>query len=369
MTRTPARAETVGSLLRPPGLRAAIAEFGNDPERAAEITALEDDLIAKAVRRQVDAGLDVVTDGEYRRTMFLDSFWGAVEGFTNDRNPVEFRADDGSTITWNVQRIEVRLRPVASPAADEAAHLTTITDHPFKVTFPAASLFALPFTFKPGINDHAYADLRELVAHCVEIERGLVADAIAAGARYVQFDFPAYPYLCDPDWRRAITATGWSVDDVLDLAIQADQEVAAGLGDKVTVGMHICRGNNQSRYLCEGPLDPIAERLFGDLDYDVIHVEWEDPDRMGDFGSLDYVPTDGPLIVLGIISSKRPELESVDDVLRRIEAASIRLNVDRLAVATQCGFGSTWEGNKLTEDDQWRKLDLVGTVADRVWGD
>ena len=174
MTRTPARAETVGSLLRPPGLRAAIAEFGNDPERAAEITALEDDLIAKAVRRQVDAGLDVVTDGEYRRTMFLDSFWGAVEGFTSDRNPVEFRADDGSTITWNVQRIEDRLRPVASPAADEAAHLTTITDHPFKVTFPAASLFALPFTFKPGINDHAYADLGELVAHCVEIERGLV---------------------------------------------------------------------------------------------------------------------------------------------------------------------------------------------------
>ncbi len=221
------RAEVVGSLLRPPELRAAVDAFYGEghhavlaAERATDRSALrrvEDDAVREAVRRQVDLGLDVVTDGEFRRWMFLNSFWDAVEGFSTDRNPVEFRADDGSTITWNVQRIEDRLRPVDSPAAREAGFLADLTTHPFKVTFPAASLFALPFTFKPGVNDHAYRDLEDLVDHCVEIERGLVADAVAAGARYVQFDFPAYPYFCDPRWIAALDEQGWTVGRALDM--------------------------------------------------------------------------------------------------------------------------------------------------------
>jgi 5-methyltetrahydropteroyltriglutamate--homocysteine methyltransferase len=216
VTGAPFRAEVVGSLLRPPRLREAVDAFYAEGHHAvlpdereadrAALTRLEDECIREAVRRQVDLGLDVVTDGEFRRWMFLNSFWDAVEGFSTDRNPVEFRADDGSTITWNVQRIEDRLRPVDSPAAREAAFLAGVTEHPFKVTFPAASLFALPFTFKPGVNDHAYRDLDELVDHCVEIERGLVADAVAAGARYVQFDFPACATTAG--WRRWTSAGG-----------------------------------------------------------------------------------------------------------------------------------------------------------------
>tara|TARA_B100000686_G_C16727839_1_gene938844 strand:- start:453 stop:1565 length:1113 start_codon:yes stop_codon:yes gene_type:complete len=367
MTRKPARAENVGSLLRPLELRTTADKFVSSSDKSIELNELEDRLINKAVQRQIDSGLDVVTDGEYRRSMFLDSFWGAVEGFSTNQNPVKFRSDDGSTITWNVQQIENRLSLVDSPAVREVTYLKTITNYPFKVTFPAPSLFALPFTFKPGINDHAYSNLEELVSHCVEIERSLVADAINTGARYIQFDFPAYPYLCDPDWEQAIIETGWTIDKVLDLAIQADKNILSEFRKDITVGMHVCRGNNQSRYLCEGPLDRVAERLFGDLDYDVIHVEWEDPARMGDFDSLRHVPKGGPIIALGVISSKRPELESAEEIIRRIDNASKYLDIDQLAVATQCGFGSTWAGNELSEDDQWRKLDLVGEVAARVW--
>lgn len=376
--RQPARAEVVGSLLRPAALRDAVGRFYGAGHRAilaaeraadrSELTAIEDDAIRAAVDRQIDLGLDVVTDGELRRYMFLNSFWDAVEGFSTDRNPVEFRGDDGTTVTWHVQRIENRLRPVDSPAAREASFLASITEHPFKVTFPAASLFALPFTFKPGVNDHAYRDLDELVEHCIAIERGLVADVVAAGCRYVQFDFPAYPYLCDPVWQAAITDAGSTLSAVLERAVAADNAVRDGLPADVTVAMHVCRGNNQSRYLCEGPLDPVADALFGALDYDVLLVEWDDRRRMGDFGALRALPADGPVVVLGLISSKQAELESADDVCRLIDEAAAHAPLDRLAVSTQCGFASTLPGNDLTEDDQWRKLGLVVDVARRVWG-
>ncbi len=360
---SPYRAEVVGSLLRPPALRAAI-EAG-DPEA---LTAAEDHAVAEVVRRQVDLGLDVVTDGEFRRSMFLNSFWDAVEGYSTDRNPVEFRGDDGSTVTWHVQRIEDRLRPVDSPAAREVRFLAETASHPFKVTFPAASLFALPFTFKPGINDHAYRDLEELVDHAIAIERQLVADAVAAGARYVQFDFPAYPYLCDERWRAAMADVGWTPERALELAVAADRAVLEGLPADVTTGLHVCRGNNQSRYLCEGALDPVAESLFAGLDYDVLLVEWEDPERMGDFSPLRHVADDGPVVVLGIISSKRPDAQPDDVVAATIDEAARHVDLDHLALSTQCGFASTLPGNAVTTDDQWRKLGQVARVAERVWG-
>ena len=361
---TPMRAENVGSLLRPAQLKAAVDGHASADERGA----IEDACIAEAVQRQIDCGLDVVTDGEMRRSMFLNSFWDAVTGYSTDANPVTFRGDDGSTVTWNVQRIEDRLRPIASPAADEARFLADCTDHPFKVTFPAASLFALPFTFKPGINDHAYTDLDELVQHCISIEEAAVADAIAAGATFVQFDFPAYPYLADPTWVDAMADIGWSTTDVLELAIAADNAVRADIPDHVTVGMHVCRGNNQSRYLCEGSLEPVADAMFGRLDYDVLLVEWEDQRRMGDFSPLRHLPDDGPLVVLGIISSKVATADSSDDIRRLIDDAAAHAPLDRLALSTQCGFASTWAGNAVTEDDQWRKLALVASVAQEVWG-
>jgi 5-methyltetrahydropteroyltriglutamate--homocysteine methyltransferase len=373
--RKPARAEVVGSLLRPAALRKAIADVyapGHrailPEERARDLTslkALEDEAIREAVARQEEIGLDVVTDGEFRRYMFLNSFWDAVEGFSTDRNPVEFRNERGETVVWHVQKVEERLRLVDSPAAREAEFLAATATRPFKVTFPAASLFRHPFTFTP---EHAYNDLEELVAHAIEIERGLIADAIEAGARYIQLDFPLYPYLVDPQWLERFKAAGLDVDEVLDRALAADNAVVKGIPADVTVGLHICRGNYRSRGLCEGSLEPLAERLFGELErYDTFLVEWDDVGRDGGYEPIRHVPS-GKTMVMGLVSSKTPALESSDDLLRRLEHAAAFLPLDQLAVSPQCGFASVLDGNELDEETQWQKLELVARVAERVWG-
>jgi 5-methyltetrahydropteroyltriglutamate--homocysteine methyltransferase len=374
-SRKPARAEVVGSLLRPAALREAIADVYAPGHRAilpeerardlSSLKAIEDEAIREAVARQEEIGLDVVTDGEFRRYMFLNSFWDAVEGFSTDRNPVEFRNERGETVVWHVQKVEERLRLMDSPAAREAEFLAATATRPFKVTFPAASLFRHPFTFTP---EHAYNDLEELVAHAIEIERGLIADAIEAGARYIQLDFPLYPYLVDPQWRERFKAAGLDVDEVLDRALAADNAVVKGIPADVTVGLHICRGNYRSRWLCEGSLEPVAERLFGELErYDTFLVEWDDVGRDGGYEPIRHVPS-GKTMVMGLVSSKTPALESSDDLLRRLEHAAAFLPLDQLALSPQCGFASVLDGNELDQETQWQKLELVARVAERAWG-
>jgi 5-methyltetrahydropteroyltriglutamate--homocysteine methyltransferase len=373
VARSPARAEVVGSLLRPPELRAAVDavyEPGHrallPEERAKDLSALraaEDEAIREAVRRQEELGLDVVTDGEFRRYMFLNSFWDAVEGFSTDRATTTFRNAEGDAVTWHVQRIEERLRQVDSPASREAAFLSEVATRPFKVTFPAASLFRHPFTFTP---EHAYRDLDELVAHAIEIERGLIADAIAAGARYVQLDFPLYPYLVDERWAASFREAGHDLGGLLDAAIAADNAVLEDVPEDVTTALHVCRGNYRSRWLCEGSLAPVAERMFGELAYDAFLVEWDDIGRDGGYEPIRHVPARSTM-VMGLVSSKTPVLEDEDDLVRRLDEAARHLPLDQLAISPQCGFASVLEGNEIDADTQWRKLDLVARVADRVW--
>lgn len=375
--RVPARAEVVGSLLRPPALRRAVEGFyevGHSAilaeERAKDRTALreiEDAAIRDAVRRQIDLGLDVVTDGEFRRWMFLNSFYDAVEGFKTD-NVVHFRNARGEDVPLSVHEIVDRLRAVDSPAAREATFMTEATDgYPFKVMFPAASIFGHPFSYKPGVTS-GYASLEDFVAHAIEIERGLVADAVGAGAQYVQFDFPLYPYLVDPGWVARFEERGHRIHDLVDAAIAADGAVLEGIPAGVTTALHICRGNYRSSWMCEGSLEPVAERVFGELPYDTFLVEWDDLGRDGGFEPVRFLRDDA-LMVMGIVSTKTPELETGDDLLRRMEAAAAFAGgMERLAISPQCGFASVMVGNEVDEEVQWRKLDLVGRVADRLWG-
>ena len=375
--RRPAHAEVVGSLLRPPALREAVEGFyepGHSAILAEErskdriaLRELEDSAIREAVRRQIDLGLDVVTDGELRRWMFLNSFYDAVEGFRTD-NVVNFRNARGEDVPLRVHEIVERLRPVDSPAAREAAFMTEIADgRPFKVTFPAPSLFGHPFSYKPGVTS-GYGSLEEFVAHAIEIERGLVADAIAAGARYVQFDFPLYPYLVDPTWVARFEARGHPVADLVEAAIAADTAVLEGIPDEVTVALHICRGNFRSSWMCEGSLEPVAEQVFGELPYDAFLVEWDDLGRDGGFEPVRYL-RGGSTMVMGILSTKTPVLEAEDDLLRKMDVAAgfVDGDLDRLAISPQCGFASVMVGNEIDEDTQWRKLELVARVADRLW--
>jgi 5-methyltetrahydropteroyltriglutamate--homocysteine methyltransferase len=371
--RSPARAEVVGSLLRPPALRAAIDAFYEpghsatlDEERAKDRTSLretEDEAIRVAVQRQRDCGLDVITDGEFRRWMFMNSFYDAVSGVRTGKT-VTFRNDRGDDVELAVHEIVAPLEAVDSPGAREATFMHEVAgDTPFKVTFPAASIFAHPFTTVEG----AYESVAAFVEAAIAIERSLVADAIEAGARYVQFDFPLYPYLADPAWIARFEAAGHDVEALVGRAIAADAAVLEGIPDDVTVGLHICRGNFRSSWMCEGSLEPVSERVFGGLRYDTFLVEWDDEGRDGGYAPVRHL-RDGGVMVMGLINSKSPELEDEDDLVRRLEeAASYAGGMDRLAISPQCGFASVMLGNETNEDAQWRKLELVGRVADRLW--
>jgi methionine synthase II (cobalamin-independent) len=339
-------------------------------ERARDrgpLRALEDEAIRDVVRRQVDLGLDVVSDGEFRRWMFLNSFYDAVEGFRTD-NVVNFRNARGEDVPLRVHEIVERLRPVDSPAAREAAFMSASADgYPFKVTFPAPSLFGHPFSYKPGVTS-GYGTLGEFVAHAIQIERGLVAEAITAGARYVQFDFPLYVYVSDPMWAERFRSAGHDVDALLDSGIEADRAILEGIPEGVTTALHICRGNYRSSWMCEGSLEPVAERVFGELPYDAFLVEWDDLGRDGGFEPVRFLRK-GSTMVMGIVSTKTPALEDEDELVRKMEeAASLAGGMERLAISPQCGFASVMVGNDIDEDTQWRKLELVARVADRIWG-
>ena len=371
--RRPARAEVVGSLLRPPHLRNAIDAFYESghsavlaEERGKDRTALrdlEDAAIREAVRRQVDLGLDVVTDGEFRRWMFMNSFYDAVEGVRTGKT-VTFRNNRGEPVELNVHEIVDRLRAVDSPAAREAAFMEDVSaGHPYKVTFPAASIFCHPLTTMPAAYDSAEA----FVAHAVEIEKALVSDAISAGARYVQFDFPLYPYLVDPTWIARFEAQGHDIGALVEAAIAADAAVLEAIPDDVTVALHICRGNYRSSWMCEGSLEPVAERVFGWLPYDAFLVEWDDLGRDGGFEPVRHL-REGATMVMGIVSTKTSVLEVEDDLIRRMETgAELAGGMERLAISPQCGFASVMVGNEIDEPTQWRKLELVSRVAHRLF--
>lgn len=370
------RAEQVGSLKRSTRLIAAnqaVYAPGHVALEATERTrdldslyAVAEEEIRRVVAKQVDIGLDVVTDGEFRRYMFLNSLFDGITGFSSEVAKAKFKAADGSVIEWNMQYVTDRLQQIDSPAMREASFMSGLTDHSYKLTFPAGSFLALPGNYNPKLNGHAYGSHRELVEHVVAIEKRMIADAVAAGCRYVQLDFPIYPFLCDPDWCARFERNGYSWQETLELALWADREVVRGLPDHVRTGMHVCRGNNQSRHVAEGPLDRVAEAMFA-LPYDSFLIEWEDKQRMGDYSALRHVPKGDSVVVLGLVSSKAAKLETKEQLLRELDEASRMLEPARLALSPQCGFASTLTGNLVSEDDQWAKLELVVETAKHFW--
>jgi 5-methyltetrahydropteroyltriglutamate--homocysteine methyltransferase len=344
------------------------AKLGSSGPALDRLHAAEDEAIAGVVARQVDLGLDVITDGEFRRAAYSNSFYDAVDGLAPNPEPMRFRADDGSSVEYAAPPIVVtRLRKVASPAAAEAKYLSGLTSAPFKVTLPAGSRWCLPYAYRPDAA-HGYATHRELIEDALAIQRQLMDDAVAAGCQYIQLDFPVYPMLVDRGWREEMEARGVDLDELLEVALWADAKAIEGLPAGVRTGLHICRGNHRSRWLFQGSLEAVAERMFGELPYDGFLVEWDDLERQGGYEAIRHIP-EGRIAVMGLISSKSAALEREDDVLARLDEAARHLDESQLAISTQCGFASTWHGNEIDEDAQWRKLELVARVAERVWGD
>ena len=359
---SPVRADQVGSFLRPAELLAA-RRTGADPAR---LRALEDTHIRRVFAKQHELGLDVYTDGEFRRRNFMSDLTDAVEGF--DLGDAVSRSWAGAaTKVASVTGIVVnKLRPVRRLTAHELDFMKAHSPGRFKMTLPSSNQFPA-IAFKRGITDNVYRDHSALLWDIVPIMRDELAALAAAGVPYIQIDAPRYSYYIDPKWRTFIkNEMGMEPGDALDEAIRADNTaLEAARRPGVTLAIHLCRGNNRSQWYAEGGYDPIAEKLFSTLQVDRFLLEYDD-ERSGTFEPLRFVP-EGKTVVLGLVSSKRPQLELSRELTQRIEEATKYVPLDRLALSPQCGFASVMEGNLLTEEDQWAKLRLVVETARTVW--
>jgi 5-methyltetrahydropteroyltriglutamate--homocysteine methyltransferase len=358
------RADQVGSLLRPPALLQARIDFGAGRLDEAGLRAEEDRAILDALGHQQDCGLDVCSDGEFRRASFLTGFSDAVDGFVaGEPAPLPWKGGNGHRVLSAARGAVVagELRPRGRIAAVEAAFLREHCPVPFKVTLPSPLLFAMN-SYVPGMSDRAYPAREDLISEVAGLLAEEAGRLAAEGVPYVQLDAPSYTRWLDRDLLGSWPDAG----RLLDAAIEGDNRVldAARAGGALTA-VHLCRGNLLGRWLAEGGYDPIAERLFAGLRCHRLLLEY-DSARSGTFAPLRFVPA-GKVVALGLITTKHGLLESADDVLRRIDEASRIAPLEQLALSPQCGFATSVAGNPLTQDDQWRKLELVATLAREVW--
>jgi len=314
-------------------------------------------------------GFEIATDGEFRRRNFMSDFIDAVEGFDlADAVGRSWQSGrSASAVNISVTGIVTsKLRQVRPLTGHELPYLKAHSPLPIKMTLPSATQFPA-ISFKRGITEKAYKDHSALLSDIVEIMKNDLKNLAADGVKYIQIDAPRYSYYMDPKWREWIkTELRVDPDVALDEAIRADNAcLQAARHDGVTLGIHLCRGNNRSHWYAEGGYDAIAEKLFGTLEVDRFLLEYDD-ERSGTFAPLRFVPK-GKTVVLGLVSSKVSRMEDPKELMKRIDEASQYVPLENLALSPQCGFASTAEGNLLTEDQQWAKLKLVVDTARRVW--
>jgi 5-methyltetrahydropteroyltriglutamate--homocysteine methyltransferase len=363
------RADNVGSFLRPKELIEARLSNPPNEERLREV---EDRCILRVLAKQKELGFDIFTDGEFRRSNFMGDFTDAIEGF-------DF--GDGVARSWNTARpaapslgsgrvagvVIEKLRVIRPLTGHEVPFLKQHSPGAIKMTLPSATQFPA-ISYKRGRSESAYPTYSAFLWDIVEIMKAEMARLAAEGVKYIQIDAPRYSYFMDPKWREWIrTEMKVEPEAWFDESIRADNacfEAARRPG--VTLAIHLCRGNSQSHWYAEGGYDAIAEKMFGTLAVDRFLLEYDDS-RSGTFEPLRFVPHN-KIAVLGLVSSKRPELENADDLVKRIEEAAKYLPLENLTLSPQCGFASTMQGNLITEDEQWAKLRLVAETARRVWG-
>jgi len=371
---TRVRADNIGSLLRPAELLQARADYGAQRMDLKELRQVEDRAILKALAMQRATGIDVYTDGEYRRGMFTADITQAVDGFV--------RSDRAATASWRGPHRDIavaarqgerqlvvggRLQKKDRLLPDEAPFLKQHAPGPFKICVPSLSYWSS--RYRPGVTDSYYSSRGAMIADLAAILCDEVRALVREGASYIQLDAPSYTvHLMDPRGRQELVDAGLEPDEVLDDTISGDNQLIAEIqrSPDATTGMHLCRGNNRSAWAAEGSYEPIAEKLFSALQTDNFLLEF-DTDRAGGFEPLRFVPK-GKNVVLGLITSKESQLESEDLLRRRVDEAAKYVPMENLAISTQCGFASTAPGNLLSWDDQRRKLELVSRMARRIWG-
>ncbi len=364
-----ARSDVVGSLLRPPELLDAQARIAAGELSQSELERIEDAAVDSALKLQADAGLDAVTDGEMRRLSFQSQLPAAVDGFGEwDINAFlwgEWHSDEvgDRAIERPPLAVVSKLRRRRFLSAEEFTYARGRTEATLKVTLPSPSLFAN--FWDPERSSGAYASLEEFLGDVAEIVREEVDELVRLGCTYVQLDAPHYPLLVDPTLRDFYESRGWPAERWLELGLELDNLV---IGDRpgVTFGFHLCRGNQGSRWLVSGGYDWLAARIFPRVRAERLLLEYDD-ERSGGFEPLAEVPED-KIVVLGLVTTKTPRPETVDQLAARIGAAARFIPLERLALSPQCGFATSVIGNAISFDDQRRKLETIGETARAVWG-
>ena len=375
------RNDVVGSLLRPAGLKEARRRYDAGQISLQQLRDIEDQSIREAVRLQEQIGLSVVTDGEYRRLNFQDSFGESVAGYDAGKPSLEFyeqRVAGSSPLRrWEIPdhgeekgTAVAQRRPVAAKIslarnvpAEEFRFLRSVAHRPGKVALIGPDRISQRFDWQ---NSTAiYSGLDEFIDDVVKVERQIIRGLVDEGCRYVQIDAPGYTAYVDPPSLQAMRTRGEDPKENFSRSLKADNTLIEGF-DEVTFGIHLCRGNQRSMWHREGSYDDIAERLLNELKHDRFLFEYDTP-RAGGFEPLRFLPR-GKIVVLGLVSTKVAQLESVDDLKRRIDDAGKHVPVEQLALSPQCGFSSDVVGNLISEDDQKRKLEVVVEAARQIWG-
>ncbi len=368
--RPPFRADHVGSLLRPPRLMQARADHADGRIGADALRAVEDDAIREAVAMQRDAGLRSATDGEFRRASWHMDFiyqLGGVSQVEGERIHVKFRDEEGEyDFSPPAMRVDGPVRIEHTIFGDAFSFLReTVGDATPKLTIPSPSMVhyrggnsAIDSTVYPQIESF-WADLA--AAYADEVRR-----LHELGCTYLQLDDTSLAYVNDPAQREHITSIGGDPEHLHERYIANINRALAGRPEGLAVTTHMCRGNAQSMWAAEGGYEFVAEALFNDLEVDGFFLEYDDA-RSGGFEPLRFVPP-GKCVVLGLVTTKRPQLEQKDVLKRRIEEAARYVDVDQLCLSPQCGFSSTVEGNRLSIAEQVKKLELVVETAAEVWG-
>jgi 5-methyltetrahydropteroyltriglutamate--homocysteine methyltransferase len=361
----PFRADHVGSLLRPAELKTARARFQNGKIGAADLKAAEDRAIEALIAKQAAIGLRSATDGEFRRSMWHFDFLERLDG-CEPFTPEQGIAFKGVATKAKGVRVAGKVGFSSHPMLDHfrflRGHVAAATP---KMTIPSPSVLH----FRGGrkaISESVYPRLDDFYDDLGRAYNRAVHAFAEAGCRYLQLDETNLAYLCDPDQRQAIRDRGEDPDRLPDVYARMINAAIAGRPADMRITMHLCRGNFRSSWIAQGGYEPVAEILFHTIGVDGYFMEY-DSERAGGFEPLRFVPK-GKTVVLGLVTSKTGDLESKDDIKRRIEDAARYLDLDQLCLSPQCGFASTEEGNLLTEDQQWAKLARIVEIADEVWG-
>ncbi len=365
MANAPFRADQVGSLLRSAPLKEARAKREANAITAVQLREVEDREVEKIIRKQEEVGLQAITDGEYRRYMWHIDFLEQIDG-------VEMR--EGTT-TMKFEGVEFRpptphvvrkLRHSKSIMGPDFAYLKSVTKETPKACFPSPSL--LHFRGGRGaISKEAYPDLDAFWKDLAKVYNDEMQSLAKLGCRYIQIDETDFAYLCDPKFREMVTKLGEDPNKLPHTYARLINESIKGRPADMAVCIHICRGNFAGTWLAQGGYEPVAQALFEEIDVDGYFLEYDDA-RSGGFEPLRFVPKGKKVVVLGLITTKRPLLESKDELKGRIKEAAKHVPLEQLALSPQCGFASSTHGNPVTVDDQRKKLELVVGVAREVWG-